>query len=65
LRLISAGVIQCTIDQQPYVQGYYPVVQLTLYCRYGIRPSDIDAGAGVVTKDDVPRIIGLSREHFR
>jgi len=65
LRLISAGVIKCTIDQQPYVQGYYPVVQLALYCRYGIRPSNIDAGAGVVTKDDVPRIIGLSREHVR
>ncbi|MCC6124595.1 MAG: substrate-binding domain-containing protein [Pirellulales bacterium] len=65
LRLIEAGVIQCTIDQQPYSQGYYPVVQLTLYCRYGIRPSDIDAGAGVVEKKDVRRIIGLTREHYR
>jgi simple sugar transport system substrate-binding protein len=58
-------VIQCTIDQQPYTQGYYPVVQLALYCRYGIKPSDLDAGAGIVGKDDVDRIIGLSREHYR
>jgi simple sugar transport system substrate-binding protein len=65
LRLIEAEVIQCTIDQQPYSQGYYPVVQLSLYCRYGIKPSDIDAGAGVVGKGDVKRIIGLSQEHFR
>ena len=30
LRLIKAGVIGFTIDQQPYTQGFYPVVQLTL-----------------------------------
>jgi simple sugar transport system substrate-binding protein len=65
LRLIDAEIIQCTIDQQPYIQGYYPVVQLALYCRYGIKPSDIDAGAGVVGKDDVKRILGLSRERYR
>ncbi len=65
LRMIKAGVIQCTIDQQPYTQGYYPVVQLALYCRYGIRPSDIDAGAGVVAQGDVERILDLSREHYR
>jgi simple sugar transport system substrate-binding protein len=65
LRMIEKGIIHCTIDQQPYSQGYYPVVQLALYCRYGIRPSDIDAGACVVTQKDVKRILGLSQEHFR
>jgi simple sugar transport system substrate-binding protein len=50
LRMIGTGVIYFTIDQQPYAQGYYPVVQLALYCRYGIRPSDIDTGAAVVTR---------------
>ena len=65
LRLIKTGAIQCTIDQQPYSQGYYPVVQLTLYRRYGIRPSDIDAGAGVVAQGDVERIIGLTQENYR
>jgi len=38
LRLIKAGHIQFTIDQQPYIQGYYPVIQLALYCRYGNPP---------------------------
>ena len=65
LRLIKAGVIRCTIDQQPYSQGFYPVVQLTLYCRYGIRPSNIDSGAGVVTAADVERIVHLTQEHYR
>jgi simple sugar transport system substrate-binding protein len=65
LRLIQAGVIRLTIDQQPYIQGFYPVVQLALYCRYGIRPCKIDAGAGVITKKDVDRVLELSKQHYR
>ncbi len=29
--LLSAGYIQFTIDQQPYLQGFYPVLQLYMY----------------------------------
>jgi len=65
LRLIKADVIRLSIDQQPYIQGYYPVVQLTLYCRYGIQPSDVDAGAGVILKKDVDRVLELTRRHYR
>ena len=65
LRMIKAGVICLTIDQQPYSQGYYPVVQLALYCRYGILPSDIDAGAGIITADDVERLVALTQQHYR
>lgn len=65
LRLLRAGVIRLTIDQQPYTQGFYPVVQLTLYRRYGIRPTNLDAGAGVITKDDVDRVQELTKEQYR
>jgi simple sugar transport system substrate-binding protein len=65
LRLVKAGVIRATVDQQPYIQGYYPVVQLALHCRYGIRPANIDAGTGVITKKDVDRVIELSKKHYR
>jgi simple sugar transport system substrate-binding protein len=65
LRLIKAGVIRATVDQQPYIQGYYPVVQLALYCRYGIQPSNVDAGAAIVTRKDVDRVIELSKKHYR
>ena len=65
LRLIKAGHIQFTIDQQPYIQGYYPVIQLALYCRYGIRPSNIDAGASVISKDNVDEVLALSRTGYR
>ena len=65
LRMIKSGVIECTVDQQPYMQGYYPVVQLTLLRRYGIQPSDVDAGAGIIMRKDVDRVLDLSKSHHR
>jgi len=65
LRMIKEGTIRFAIDQQPYVQGYYPVVQLAQYCRYGIVPSDIDAGAGLVTLDNADRIMTLCKQNYR
>lgn len=65
LRLIQAGPIRCTVDQQPYIQGYYPVVQLTLYLRYGILPSDIDAGATIIDHGNVSRVLELTTRKYR
>ena len=65
LRLIKDGAIEFTIDQQPYVQGFYPVVQLVLYCRYGIAPSSMDAGAGVITRDNVDGVMEFSARGYR
>ena len=65
LRLIDAGHIRCTVDQQPYIQGFYPVVQLVLYLRYGIAPPDIDAGAAIIDRSNVRQVMELSRSHYR
>ena len=65
LRLIREGHIRCTVDQQPYIQGFYPVIQLTLYLRHGIVPSDIDAGAAIVDATNVDQIIELTRQQYR
>jgi len=65
LRLIQKGHIRCTVDQQPYIQGFYPVLQLTLYLRYGIVPSDIDAGAAIIDKTNVDQVMELSQRKYR
>lgn len=65
LRLLNAGVIRFTVDQQPYTQGFYPVIQLTLYKRYGIMPASMDAGAAVVTKEQAERVLKLTEQHLR
>lgn len=65
LQLIMDGHIRCTVDQQPYIQGFYPVVQLTHYLRYGIIPSDVDAGATIIDKSNVDQVMALSLKKIR
>ncbi len=65
LKLIQEGVILGTVDQQPYIQGFYPVIQLTLYLRYGITPSNIDAGATIITQETVDQAIKLTEQKYR
>jgi simple sugar transport system substrate-binding protein len=55
LQGISGGNLDFTIDQQPYVQGFYPVVQLFLYKLSGglQQPSNTNTGLLFVTKQNV------------
>ena len=49
LKLIQNGSLQFTIDQQPYLQGFYPVVQLFLQkaVRWARRPVGHEHGPAV------------------
>ncbi len=55
LQEIKSGNLDFTIDQQPYLQGFLPVVQLFLYKLSGglQQPSDTNTGLLFVTKDNV------------
>jgi len=55
LQEIQAGNLDFTIDQQPYLQGFYPVMQLFLYKLSGglMAPSDTNTGLLFVTKSNV------------
>jgi len=55
LDLIKSGHLKFTIDQQPYLQGFYPVMQLFLAKLSGglMAPSDTNTGLLFVTKDNV------------
>lgn len=52
---IKNDMIAFTIDQQPYLQGYLPVIFLNKYVRYGMLPSqdEILTGPAFITKDNV------------
>ena len=65
LRMVNEGTISFVIDQQPYVQGYYPVVQLAHYLRYGIVPSNVDAGYNIINQKEAGRVIELSKNRYR
>jgi simple sugar transport system substrate-binding protein len=66
LKLIQNGSLQFTIDQQPYLQGFYPVMQLFLQRLSGglVAPSDTNTGLLFVTKDNVkPYLNTKTRYH--
>ncbi|MBA4106009.1 MAG: hypothetical protein C0485_09645 [Pirellula sp.] len=65
LQLIEAGHIRFTLDQQPYAQGFYPVMQLVLNLRYGLSPASLDAGAGVIDRENVKQVKQLCEEGYR
>ena len=50
LRMIDAGIIAFTIDQQPYVQGFYPLLMMVQHITQGIKPFDIDTGCDIIEK---------------
>lgn len=52
---VSKGNMAFTVDQQPYLQGFLPVVQLFLYKLSGglQQPSNTNTGLLFVTKDNV------------
>ncbi len=61
---IKDGVIAFGIDQQPYLQGYLPVVILTQLARYGVLPSGhINSGPGFVTKGNIPLVEKYAGEY--
>lgn len=55
LKGVQAGFLDFTVDQQPYLQGFQPVVQLFLYKLSGglTQPSETNTGLLFVTKDNV------------
>ena len=65
IRLIKKGTIYCTIDQQPYIQGFYPVLQLSHLCRFGLKPVNIGSGAALITRENADVITGLSNKNYR
>jgi simple sugar transport system substrate-binding protein len=55
LQAIKAGSLDYTIDQQPYLQGFLPVLYLYMYKLSGglVFPSETNTGLLFVTKDSV------------
>jgi simple sugar transport system substrate-binding protein len=55
LQSIQGGSLQFTIDQQPYLQGFLPVLALYLFNLSGglVSPPETNTGLTFVTKDNV------------
>ena len=60
LSSIKSGTITATVDQQPYVQGFQSVMQLALYLKYAIAPSNLNTSNGaLIDKNNVDKVVSL------
>lgn len=62
---MQAGYIQVQVDQQPYMQGFMPVMQAYLAHTIDLAPADVDTGQGIVTPADADAIMELSVKGLR
>ncbi len=63
-KLLQEGNIEFTIDQQPYLQGFLPVLQLFMYKVSGTLtgPAEVDTGLKFLNKETVkPYVTSKSR----
>ena len=65
LAQMKAGYIQFHVDQQPYLQGFVPVMEGMLMKNYKLSAFDVNTGSAVVTPDQVDAIEALSKKGYR
>ncbi len=61
----AGGWVQLTSDQQPYLQGYLPILSLVLSKKYGFTALSYDTGAGFVTPDNYQPVADLAKAGIR
>jgi simple sugar transport system substrate-binding protein len=59
------GFVTVTADQQPYLQGYMPVLSLCQQIVYKLAPLNVDTGAGFVTADTYKDVVALAEQGIR
>jgi simple sugar transport system substrate-binding protein len=50
---IKSGRTTASVDQQPYWQGFMPVMMAAMKVRYGLAPADFDTSAALVDKTNL------------
>jgi simple sugar transport system substrate-binding protein len=56
LDAIKTGGLDGSLGQQPFLQGFWPVMQLYLQIDRGVAAADLDTKAQLVTKDNVEAV---------
>ena len=59
------GWVQLTSDQQPFLQGYMPILSLCQQIVYGLGAMNVDTGAGFVTPENYKAVADLATEGLR
>lgn len=62
---IKEGWVGCVLDQQPWLQGYLPILQLCLAKKYGFAGLHIDTGAAIIDKTNIDFVAPLAEKGIR
>lgn len=65
LKAIEEGLVEHTVDQQPYLQGYYAVAQLAMAVRGKFTPIEMNTGVGLVHKGNAAAVAELVKQGVR
>jgi simple sugar transport system substrate-binding protein len=65
LAAIRGGWTDLVLDQQPWLQGYLPILQICLTNVYGFSGLHINTGAGFADKDNVEFLAPLVEQEIR
>lgn len=65
MEAFNSGYVQLTSDQQPYLQGYLPILSLCNSLVYGFGPLNIDTGAGFVDTSNYQNVAELAVAGYR
>jgi simple sugar transport system substrate-binding protein len=65
VQAFANGWVQLTSDQQPFLQGYMPILSLCQQVVYGLGAMSVDTGAGFVTADNYKAVGDLATEGLR
>ena len=62
---IESGFLQLVIDQQPFLQGYLPILQICLTKKYGFSGLDVNTAGGFVDASNVKVVAPLAKVEIR
>jgi simple sugar transport system substrate-binding protein len=65
LEAFESGYLHLSIDQQPFLQGYLPVMSLCLTLKYGLSPISMDTGSAFITQDNYAQVAELVEAGLR
>jgi simple sugar transport system substrate-binding protein len=62
---IKKGYTGVVLDQQPWLQGYLPILQVCLAKKYGFAGLHIDTGAALIDKTNIDFVAPLAQKGIR
>jgi simple sugar transport system substrate-binding protein len=65
MEAFDSGYVQLTSDQQPFQQGYLPILSLCGTLVYGFGPLNVDTGAGFVDTTNYQNVADLAKAGYR